>query len=350
MEVRGLRSGGEGKEKSLVPIFATHRRPQLDVVVPLWNEREILPELNRRLVAALESIDCRWRIWYIDDGSSDGTPDDVVQLHELDNRIALLRLSRNFGQPAAIAAGLSSADADCVVVMDGDLQDPPELIPTMFARWRSGDAVVIARRKARAERGVRGLGLRGFHRLFQYLADAAIPPHTGTFCLLDRSAADAIQAMPECHRFFPGLRARAGFRQTLLDYDRPERAGGAPKQSLRRLFRYAADAVFSFSFKPLRLVTACGSLVCAVALLLASFFLLKRLLGWEVASLGFTTLSCCVLGLGGLQLISIGILGEYVGRIYEEVKRRPPYVIAQATSAAATPHRSSESTPRRTAA
>ena len=317
------------------------RRPQLEVVVPVWNEREILPELNRRLLESLSAIDCRWRVWYVDDGSQDGTPEHVRELHNLDNRIALIQLSRNFGQPAAIAAGLAAAGGDCVVVMDGDLQDPPELIPQLFARWRQGDEVVIARRAARAERGLRGLALRGFHRVFQYLADAAIPSHTGTFCLLDRRAVAAINAMPECHRFFPGLRARAGFVQSLLDYERPERAAGTPKQTWRRLFRYAADAVFSFSFKPLRLVTASGTLVCCSAFLLAMFFLVKRVLGWEVASLGFTTLCCCILGLGGFQLISIGILGEYVGRIYEEVKRRPTYIVVD-TEASAGPQRNLE--------
>jgi dolichol-phosphate mannosyltransferase len=273
-------------------------------------------------------MDCRWRIVFVDDGSHDGTTDFVQALHEADNRIELLQLSRNFGQPAAITAGLAATSGDCVVVMDGDLQDPPELIPRLFDAWQGGGEVVIARRTSRGERGLRGLALRSFHRAFQYLADAAIPPNTGTFCLLDRLAVEAIRAMPECHRFFPGLRARAGFAQVLLDYDRPDRAAGTPKQSLRRLIRYAADAVFSFSFKPLRLVTLSGTAVCGLALALALFFLTKRLLGWEVASLGFTTLTCCVLGLGGCQLVAIGILGEYLGRIYEEVKRRPTYFLA----------------------
>jgi dolichol-phosphate mannosyltransferase len=226
--------------------------------------------------------------------------------------------------------------------MDGDLQDPPELIPQLVTQWKFGNQVVIAERTSRKESFLRGLAFKTFHRCFRYLADSQIPPNTGTFCLLDRAAADSICSLPESHRFFPGLRAWVGYKQTMVKFARPPRAGGEPKQTFVRLLKYALDAVFGYSFKPLRLLTGVGVSICMLSFMLAAWFMTKRMLGWETASIGFTTLTCAVFGLGGFQLIGMGVLGEYIGRIYDEVKARPQYIVGARTDLKLTDHRSIE--------
>ena len=306
----------------------------VEVVVPLFNEEENVPELHARLRSACERLGRSWRVTYVDDGSSDRT---VALLHANrggDDRFQVLSLSRNFGHQAAITAGLRQAEGDAVILLDGDLQDPPEFIPDLVAAWEDGAEVVIARRHSRQETGLRRLAVDLFHAGVGYLVDADIPAQTGTFCLLARPALEAINALPEAHRFFPGLRAWVGFRQVLLEYDRQARHRGAPKQTFGRLVRYAADGVLSFSFRPLRLLTATGLGVCGLAFLVASWFTIKRLTGLESAPLGFTTLCCAVFGLGGLQLIGMGVLGEYVGRIFEEAKGRPLFVVRRPADAA----------------
>ena len=299
----------------------------IEVVIPLYNEEENIAELHARVARACERAGGPWRVTYIDDGSRDRTVELVHECRRGDPRFRVLRLSRNFGHQPAITAGLRQADADAVVLLDGDLQDPPEFIPDLVAAWREGAEVVIARRRSRQDTGLRRLAFDLFHAGFRYLVDADIPPHTGTFCLLARPALDAINGLPESHRFFPGLRAWVGFRQVLLEYDRHARHRGSPKQTFTRLFRYAADGVLSFSFRPLRLLTTVGAVVCGCAFLVAVWFLVKRLTGLETAPIGFTTLCCAVFGLGGLQLIGMGVLGEYIGRIFEEAKGRPLFVI-----------------------
>jgi dolichol-phosphate mannosyltransferase len=311
---------------------------QLEVVIPVFDEIEIVEQLHTRVSAVCDSIGLPYRVVYVDDGSSDGTAtwlaDHAVTTtaahnHRQRRQVALIELSRNFGQPSAILAGLEQCRGGCVVVMDGDLQDPPELIADMVERWQQGDEVVIAQRTSRQETFLRGLAFRAFHKMFRVLSDSDIPPNTGTFCLLDRKAADAMLQLPESHRFFPGLRAWVGFRQSLLTFKRPPRAGGEPKQTFSRLIRYALDAIFGFSLKPLRMLTMCGTVTCIVAFMFAAWFVVKRALGWETASIGFTTLTCAVLGLGGFQMVGLGLLGEYIGRIYDEVKGRPQYLIAR---------------------
>ena len=320
---------------------------QLDIVIPVFNEIEIIEQLHCRVTAACDQIGKPYRVIYVDDGSRDQTVQwlksnalnrdsndsnsETIAFNSAMGSVTLLELSRNFGQPAAILAGLQQSTADCVVLMDGDLQDPPELINEMYQRWQAGDQVVIAQRTGRKETFVRGLAFKTFHNCFALLSDSSIPANAGTFCLLDRIAVDSICQLPESHRFFPGLRAWVGYRQSMVKFQRPPRAGGEPKQTFFRLFSYALDAVFGYSYKPLRLLTGIGCSVCAISFLLAMWLVFKRIVGWESASLGFTTLSCAILGLCGFQLIGMGILGEYIGRIYDEVKRRPQYLIANRT-------------------
>ena len=320
---------------------------KLDIVIPVFNEIEIIEQLHNRVTTACNQLGVSYRIIYVDDGSADETalwlsanaingsdPNSnpiSVSINSTRQQVTLIELSRNFGQPAAILAGLKHSTANCVVIMDGDLQDPPELIPEMYQRWQAGDQVIIAQRTGRKETLLRGLAFKAFHKCFAYLSDSSIPSNAGTFCLLDRIAADSICQLPESHRFFPGLRAWVGYRQSMVKFQRPPRAGGEPKQTFVRLFSYALDAVFGYSYKPLRLLTGIGCVVCVLSFLLASWFVFKRVVGWETASLGFTTLSCAILGLCGFQLIGMGILGEYIGRIYDEVKRRPQFLVQRQT-------------------
>jgi dolichol-phosphate mannosyltransferase len=308
----------------------TAPRATLAVVIPIYDEEHNLAELRERLTRACEGLqDVDWRVLYVDDGSRDRSREMLVRQHAEDPRFALIELSRNFGHQSAITAGLAHADADAVVLMDGDLQDPPEVVPELVAAWRAGGQVVLAVRRSRAERGLRRLLLSAFHALFGWVSDFPIARDTGIFCLLDRSAQDALRSLGESHRFLPGLQSWIGFERRTVEYDRGPRAAGMPKQSYRRLVRYALDAVFGFSYKPLRLMTISGLAVSAFGFALAAFFIVRRLLGIEIAQIGFTTLITMVLFLGGLQLIAIGLLGEYLGRIYDEVKGRPLYIVSR---------------------
>jgi dolichol-phosphate mannosyltransferase len=211
--------------------------------------------------------------------------------------------------------------------MDADLQDPPEVIPDLVAAWRSGAEVVRAVRRSRQETGVRRVGFDVFHAFFGKLTDIPIEPNTGTFGLLGSTALEAFAQLPERHRFFPGLRAWIGFATADVSYDRQERAAGKPKQTFRRLVRYAVDGFFSFSYLPLRFLTYSGVMVSLLGFALGLYFIVKRLLGIETATTGFTTLVSLVTFLGGIQLIGIGVLGEYLGRVYDEVKQRPIYLV-----------------------
>jgi polyisoprenyl-phosphate glycosyltransferase len=313
----------------------------VEIVIPLFNEQENVPQLHTRLLEACRQLKLPWQVTYVDDGSSDATVALLERHRQGDPRFQVLELSRNFGHQAAITAGLQDAAGDAVILLDGDLQDPPELIPELVAAWQAGADVVIARRRSRQETGWRRLAFEAFHRAFNYLVDINVPPHTGTYCLLNRPALDALNRLPEVHRFFPALRTWVGFRQVFVEYDRQDRHRGVPKQTFRRLFRYAADGVLSFSFRPLRMLTLSGFGVCSVAFLMAAWFVLKRLTGNEAAPLGFTTLSCAVFGLGGMQLIGMGILGEYLGRVFEEAKGRPLFVLKHDSRAAETQRRPS---------
>ncbi len=302
--------------------------PLLAVVIPVYNEAPVLPELLRRLAAVFARLEgMRCEAIFVDDGSRDASAEILREAGRRDGRMRLVRLSRNFGHQPALTAGLDrAAHADAVVTMDADLQDPPELIVELVAAWRGGAEVVLAVRTARAERGLRRLGFDLFHRVFSVVSDHPIESNTGTFGLLARPAVEAFRALGERHRFFPGLRAWVGFRRAEVAYERQDRAAGTPAQTLRRLVRYALDGVFSFSRLPLRLVTYAGVFVAGCGFAVAAFFAVRRVLGVEVAATGFTTLVTLVLFLGGVQLIGIGVLGEYLGRIYDEVKRRPIYV------------------------
>jgi dolichol-phosphate mannosyltransferase len=300
----------------------------LGIVIPIYNESAGLEELFRRLRAVLDGLDdVDGHVIYVNDGSTDGSLEILLDQHRRDPRFTVIDLSRNFGQQAAIAAGLTASAADATVVMDGDLQDPPELIPEMVAHWRAGAEVVRAQRRTRSEHGVRRWSFDLFHRVFGWLADFPIPAHVGVYGLLDRKALDELNRLQERNRFLPGLRAWVGFEQRAVHYDRSARAAGLPKQSFGRLLHYALNGIFSFSYKPLRLMVFGGSFICVTGFVLAARFVIRRLAGIEQAQMGFTTLVTLVLFLGGVQLVCIGLLGEYLARIYDEVKARPLFIV-----------------------
>lgn len=302
---------------------------RIAVVIPIFNEEAVLPQLCARLIALFDAQPgCTWQAILIDDGSRDRSATLIRAQAARDPRFTLVELTRNFGFQSALSAGLArAAEFDAVITMDADLQDPPELIPELVAAWRDGTEVVRATRRTRSETGLRRLGFDAFHGLISRLTDYPMDPNTGTFGLLGREAVAAFQQLPERHRFFPGLRSWIGFPSAAVLYDRQERAAGQPQQTFRRLVRYALDAVFSFSSLPLRALTYSGMFVGLVGFCLGIYYVVKRLVDIERAPTGFTTLAALVLFLGGIQLIGIGVLGEYLGRIYDEVKQRPVYLV-----------------------
>ncbi len=302
----------------------------ISIVMPIYNEEALLDELCSRVTRVLDSVErelslsCEWVL--INDGSRDRTLEMLSTFAAKDARIAVIDLSRNFGHQSAIQAGLEYASGDAVVVMDGDLQDPPELIPDLARSWLAGNKVVVAKRRSRAERGLKGMLFGLFHSMMARVSDMKMETGSGVFGLMDRRAVNDLLRLHERNRFLPGLRSWVGYGQANVMYDREERAAGAPKQTFTRLVRYAFDAIFSFSLKPLRAIWTLGFFVSAFSFLYALFLVLMRILHVNVVA-GFTTPTVAILLLGGIQLISIGILGEYLGRIYDEVKQRPHYVI-----------------------
>ena len=300
----------------------------ISIVIPVFNEQENLPELRRRLTAALEAVKQDWEAVMVDDGSRDDSPRIMGEFCRQDGRFKIVTLSRNFGHQPAVSAGIHHATGDVVVLIDADLQDPPEVIPEMIHKWEEGFQVVLGERSSRAEGGMRGIGLRMFYPMLRWITDLPSGPDAGIFGLMDRAVVDEFNRLPERNRFIPGLRNWLGFRQTSVRYARADRAAGKPKQSLGRLIRYAADGMVSFSYKPLRAATWLGFIASIIAFALAIFYVVT-FFAWRKQISGFTTEIVCILFFGGVQLISVGILGEYIGRIYEEVKQRPLYIVRE---------------------
>ena len=304
----------------------------LSVVIPIYNEEQVLDVLHPALCNVLEQTGETWEVVYVNDGSSDSSLEKLLQYHLEDSRVVVVELSRNWGHQPALTAGLKAARGRAVILMDGDLQDPPEVILDFVAAWRDGAEVVIAERLSRLERGFRTWAYPLFYKVLGLLSDFPIPLNAGIFGLLSRQVVDCINSLDENNRYLPGLRAWAGFRTAFVYYERAERAAGRPKQTFLRLIKYAMDAVFSFSYKPLRLsLVLCMAIAC-FALLYCTFLVFSRLAGWQLVGpmiWGYTSTMVSVLFLGSIQLICLGLLGEYIGRIYDEVKRRPLFLVRQ---------------------
>jgi len=300
----------------------------LSVVVPIFNESESVGELHARLTAAVSPLGS-YELVLVDDGSSDGTWERLAAIAADDPHVRLVRLSRNFGHQVALTAGVDAARGDAVVTMDGDLQDPPEVIPELVARWRDGYDVVYGVRAARkGETRYKLWTAQLFYRLIRRMSPVAIPENAGDFRLLSRRAANALRGMPERARFIRGMTSWVGFQQVGVPYRREARHAGTTKYPTRRMLRFALDAITSFSTAPLRWVAVMGfSMVgfCGVYLayaLYVRFFTDQAVEGW-------TTVIVLVLLIGGAQLIGLGVIGQYVGRIYEEAKGRPLYVVSE---------------------
>jgi glycosyltransferase involved in cell wall biosynthesis len=298
----------------------------LSVVVPVYNEQEVLSAFCERLDATLRTLPCDAEILFVNDGSVDGTAAILEALAKRDSRVRVLTFTRNFGHQAALCAGVDHCSGDAVVLIDADLQDPPELITDFYAKWREGYQVVYGRRR-RLEEGVAKRSIYHlFYRLLRLLANIDIPLDSGDFSLIDRRVVESLRALPERTRFLRGLRSWIGLRQIGLEYVRHARHSGESKYSVAKLFKLAFDGIVSFSTAPLKL-----ALVLGVVVSLGSFVLIALLVYLRLSRSfdlpGWTSLMVIVLFLGGIQLVTIGIVGEYIARIYEEVKARPLYLL-----------------------
>jgi dolichol-phosphate mannosyltransferase len=306
------------------------RDKRLSIIVPCFNEELVLRETNRRLKATAEQSGMDFELLYVDDGSVDSTAEILRQLNAEDPRVKVLRLSRNFGHQFAITAGLEHASGDAVVLIDADLQDPPEVILEMLARWDEGCwDVVYGTRIDREGESLWKLGTaKLFYRLINSLSDVAIPLDTGDFRLMDRKIVDALLSMPERDRFLRGMVSWLGFRQLALPYRRAARFAGATKYPMRRMLRFAMDGILSFSVVPLRIATMVGLTASVMALIGCCWALGVRLLGHQWVA-GWASLLLTVLFMGGVQLVCLGVVGEYVGRTYWETKKRPLYLVQE---------------------
>ncbi len=302
----------------------------LSVVVPCFDEEAVLPETHRRLVAALERVPAAgFEIIYVDDGSRDATLDLLRGLQAADARVRVVGLARNFGQGMALTAGMTAAAGDAVVIIDADLQDPPEVIADMLERWRHGVDVAYGVRADRAgETAFKLWTSKAFYRILARLADSSIPLDAGYFRLMDRAVVDAFRAMPERYRYVSGMVGWTGFRQEAVPFHRAARAAGETKFTVKMLVGLAADAILSFSLRPLRAATWLGLGAAGLAVAGAVSALAARVFGGAWVS-GTVGLALAVLLLGGAQLMAVGILGEYLGRVYGEVQRRPLYVVRE---------------------
>ncbi len=300
------------------------------VVAPFLNEEENLPVLYDRLTKVMAGQPEQLRLILVDDGSTDGSARWVADLARRDDRVTLLRLSRDFGHQIAITAGLDHADADAVVIMDADLQDPPEVIPELLAKWREGYEVVYAVRKSRAgETWLKKFTAATFYRMFHRLASIEVPMDAGDFRLVDRKVVEALRGVRELHRFMRGLTCWVGFRQGAISYERAARHAGHTKYPFWHLIRLAWDGLTSFSGAPLRWMTGVGLLVSLAGGLLALRIVVGKLMG-EVENVpGWTSLVTLMLLLSGVQLVSLGLVGQYVSRVFEESKKRPLYYITE---------------------
>lgn len=306
------------------------QRPVISLIIPIWNEEAVIPELYRRVLEVMEQIGERWELICVNDGSHDRSLELLIALHEKDARVKVIDFSRNFGHQVAITAGADFAEGDAVIVMDADLQDPPEVVQRMVAEWRNGYEVVYAKRaKREGETKFKLVTASLFYRLLQGITDVEIPLDTGDFRLMDRRVVLAMRQLREKHRFMRGLSSWVGFKQIGVEYERAARYAGETHYPLQKMVRLALTAITGFSYLPLQLATYFGFGLAGLSLLGIVITIILRLSGSEFF-LGQATTLVSVLFLGGIQLIVLGIIGEYLGRIYDEVKGRPLYIVSHA--------------------
>lgn len=300
---------------------------RISVVVPLYNEQENIDALFRRLLAVLEALNTSYDVICVNDGSRDNTLKNLVEYHQRYPQIKVVNLSRNFGKDTAMSAGIDYSQGMAVIPIDADLQDPPELIAEMIEKWHEGYDVVYASRRVRiGESWFKRFSAEGFYQVINKLSRVSIPPNTGDFRLIDRRVVESIKKMPERQRFMKGIFAWVGYKQTSILFDREPRYQGQTKWNYWKLWNFAIDGITSFSFLPLKVWTYVGLIIALVSLVYASFLILRTIIfGIDVP--GYASLMVAVLFLGGIQLLTLGIIGEYIGRVYEEVKGRPLYLV-----------------------
>jgi polyisoprenyl-phosphate glycosyltransferase len=304
--------------------------PKYSLVIPIYNEESTIPELYQRVSAVMDRLDGTSELILIDDGSQDRTLELLRELYDRDDRVVYLRLARHFGHQIAITAGLNYVRGDAIVVLDADLQDPPELIPDLVALWQQGYHVVYAQRTKRVLEGwFKRLCAYGFYRILKQFANVDIPADTGDFCLMDRQIVDLLNEMQERHRYIRGLRSWVGFKQTVFKFERDPRFAGRVKYTFSKSLALAINGLVSFSSIPLRLSTYLGLLSAVLAIFMACLVLYRRVFIPDSRLISFAMIAIAIFFLGAVQLISIGILGEYIGRIYEEVKHRPLYTLSE---------------------
>ncbi|KAF3891190.1 MULTISPECIES: glycosyltransferase family 2 protein [Nostocales] len=305
-------------------------KPTYSIVIPIYNEEENISEMYRRLCQVMKQLDGETEAILVDDGSRDRSLFLMRDLHMHDSRIRYLSLARNFGHQIAVTAGLNFVQGRVAIVMDADLQDPPELILSLIEKWRQGYQVVYAQRVSRKQESwLKRFTAFAFYRILQRLSDVDIPSDTGDFCLMDRQVVDVLNSMPERNRYIRGLRAWVGFRQTAVYFEREPRYAGKVKYTFGKSWALALNGIISLSRVPLRLATYLGLVSAAAAILMIFLVLYWRLFDRATPLMGFTLITIALFFIGSVQLFCIGILGEYIGRIYEEVKGRPIYTLKE---------------------
>lgn len=303
--------------------------PTISIIAPIFNEMQTLPELYRRVCEVMNSTEETWELLLVDDGSTDGSTEAIKQLASQDRHIKPVVFARNFGHQLAVTAGLDYARGQAVVIIDADLQDPPEVIVEMMKKWREGYEVVYAiRSKREGESWFKLMTASVFYRIINRITDVKIPLDTGDFRLLDRKVVDVLKTMHERHRFLRGMSVWVGFRQMGVEYERSARYAGETKYPFKKMFKFAKDAITSFSYFPLQLATYMGFISAGLAILAIPVVIIFRQSGSQ-AFFGQATTLIAVLFLGGVQLISLGILGEYIGRLFDEAKGRPLYIVRE---------------------
>jgi polyisoprenyl-phosphate glycosyltransferase len=296
------------------------------IILPVYNEEENLPELYRRLTATLSSMNSNYELIFVDDHSRDNTLLQLKTLSTKDERVKVISLARNFGHQMAISAGLDFARGQAVILMDADLQDPPEVLPQFIEKWREGFDVVYAVREKRKEHIFKRVAYHSFYLVLRLLTQINIPLDSGDFCIMDRRVVDVLRSFPERARFIRGLRSWVGFRQVGLAYERDRRFAGSSNYTFSKLVRLALDGMISFSDLPLEMASFLGFSVAGLSILLGLYYLATKLIK-NMNPAGFPTLVILMLFLGGVQLITIGVIGEYIGRILHEVRHRPMYIV-----------------------
>ena len=302
---------------------------KLSVVVPMYYEEEVAKECYNRLKGIVEKIDnYEYEIIFINDVIKDKTLPILMEIAEKDKNVKVLSFSRNFGHQCAVTAGLQYVTGDAIVIIDADLQDPPELIPEMLKLWEDGNEVIYGKRKSReGESKFKLLTASMFYKTLNALSDVEIPKDTGDFRLVDRKVVDVINSLPEHNKFLRGLFSWVGYKQTPFEYERKERFAGKTKYPLKKMLKLAQDGIFSFSTKPLKIVGTMGIISIAISIIILIYAILSYIFNWNNLTVGWTSLMVTMTFLSGMILISLWMIGEYIGRIYDETKRRPQYII-----------------------